>query len=123
MKIVELFAMCDESKPNQYGTEMKTQWLNEVEGIVVDEILNLAEGNDIDFEKYEYERDAERELMVPDRYCDLYLNYLFCKIDYMNAEYARYNNEVAMYNAAKDAYASYYRRTHTPKQNHSLPKI
>lgn len=123
MKIANLLAMCDENKPNQYDTASKMQWLNEVEGIVVDEILNKAEGKDIEFTGYDYDHDAECELLVPDRYCDLYLNYLYCKIDYMNAEYARYDNEVAMYNAAFEAYAGYYRRNHIPKQENLMSSI
>jgi hypothetical protein len=123
MKVTELLAMCDDTKPNQYDEITKVQWLSEVEGIVVDEILNKAEGNDIEFDRYDPVQDMEKDLLVPDRFADLYLHYLYAKIDFSNAEYSRYNNSVAMYNASYDAYAGYYRRTHMPKQPASFPRI
>lgn len=116
MTIAELIAECDKNKPNPYDEKAKTQWISEVEGIVIDEILNRAEGNEIEFEKYDYDRDCEKVLRVPDRFNDLYLNYLYAKIDFNNAEYTRYNNSVMMYNAAYEAFAGYYRRNHMPKQ-------
>lgn len=123
MTIAKLIAMCDESKPNQYDEEQKVQWLSEVEAMVVEEILNKAEGNEIEFEKYDCDTDAERELLVPDPYCDLYLHFLMSKIDFFNAEYARYNNSVTMFNSSYERFAGYYRRNHMPKQNNMLPKI
>lgn len=47
MKIAEILARVDDEKLNQYDARVKTAWLSEVEGMVVDEILNMAEGNDI----------------------------------------------------------------------------
>lgn len=116
MTIAELIAECDKNKPNAYDEKTKTQWISEVEGIVIDEILNKAEGNEIEFEKYDYDRDGGKALRVPDRFNDLYLNYLYAKIDFNNAEYTRYNNSVMMYNASYDSFAGYYRRNHMPKQ-------
>ena len=116
MQLAVLIAFVDDTKPNQYDDEMKTQWLSEVEGMVVDEILNKAEGNDIEFTGYDYNVDSERELLVPDRFTDLYVNYLHAKIDYHNAEYARYNNAVSMFEAVFNTFAAYYRRSHMPKQ-------
>lgn len=75
----------------------KTAWMSEVEGMVIEEILNRAEGNEIEFEGYDYDLDAEKTLLVPDRYADLYRNYLYAKVDYANAEYERYNNSVTMF--------------------------
>ena len=42
MKIAEIIGLTDELRPNEYTAEMKTRWLSEVEGTVVDEILNLS---------------------------------------------------------------------------------
>jgi len=84
MKIAEILARVDDEKLNQYDARVKTAWLSEVEGMVVDEILNMAEGNDIEFDGYDYDRDFERTLLVPDRFGDVYSNYLAAKIDYKN---------------------------------------
>ena len=48
--------------------------------MVVDDILNAAEGNDIEFDGYDYDRDSEKTLMVPDRFGD-YLCKLSCRQD------------------------------------------
>lgn len=121
MTLAKLISMVDEMKANQYDSEMKTVWLSEVEGMVVEEILNRAEGNEIEFTSYDYNQDAEKELLVPDRYTDLYRNYLYAKIDYANAEYERYNNSVTMFEASYSTFAQHYRRTHMPKQSAMLP--
>lgn len=121
MTLAKIISMVDEMKPNQYDSETKTAWMSEVEGMVVEEILNRAEGNEIEFEGYDYDLDAEKTLLVPDRYADLYRNYLCAKIDYANAEYERYNNSVTMFEASYSTFAQHYRRTHMPKQPAMLP--
>lgn len=115
MKLGKLIAMIDGMKPNQYTKEVKTKWLSEVEGTVVDEVLNLARENHIEFEGYDYNRDVEKELLVPDRFLDVYQYYLFAKIDFQNSELERYNNDTAMYYAAFGNYAAYYRSNHRQK--------
>ena len=107
MKLGRMIALVDNMKPNQYTAEMKTKWLSEVEGTVVDEILNQAAGNQIVFDGYDYNSDAEREMMVPDTHLDIYQYYLFAKIDYQNSELERYNNDTAMYYAALEDYAKW----------------
>ena len=115
MKIAEILARVDDEKLNQYDARVNTAWLSEVEGMVVDEILNMAEGNDIEFDGYDYDRDFERTLLVPDRFGDVYSNYLAAKIDYKNGEIERYNNSVAAFESSFQAFAAYYRRSHIPK--------
>lgn len=115
MKIFELIACVDSIRPNQYGKEVKMQWLTEVEGTVID-ILNAHEGNEYTFDKYDYEKDNEAELLVPDRFADLYLHYLLAKIDYHDGETENYMNDVTMYQASEDAFRAYYTRKHMPKQ-------
>ena len=43
MTLAKIISMVDEMKPNQYDSETKTAWMSEVEGMVVEEILNRAE--------------------------------------------------------------------------------
>lgn len=115
MKIAEILARVDDEKLNQYDARVKTAWLSEVEGMVVDEILNMAEGNDIEFDGYDYDRDFEKTLLIPDRFGDVYSNYLAAKIDYKNGEIERYNNSVAAFESSFQTFAAYYRRNHIPK--------
>ncbi len=116
MTITEIITQVDRVRPNQYDIPQKVRWLSEVEGTVVDEIFNRAEGNEIEFDKYTYESDAERELMIPDRFSDIYISYLLAKVDFHDMETESYNNDVLMYQAAYEQFAAWYRRKHMPKQ-------
>ena len=100
----------------QYDTDIMVGWLNEIEGQVVEEVINGAVGLDITFEPLMYEEDAERELTIPDRFQDVYINYLLSKIDFSNQETERYNNDVIMFNSAFEAYTAWFRRNHIPKK-------
>ena len=136
MTLAELIAEVDEVKPNQFAKEIKTRWLSEVESAVVEQILNRAlyekeeerirpdgttetitvwKPDDVAFDKYDYDTDQERELLVPDRFCDIYVNYLSAKIDYNNREFGSYQNCAAMYQASWNDFAAYWKRTHKPK--------
>ena len=116
MFLAELIAIIDEIKPNQYTKEQKVRWLSEIEGIVVDDVLTNYEGNDIEFTSYEYGRDMEKELLIPERFSDIYVNYINAKIDFQNMETEQYNNEVAMFEASMEQFKKYYIRTHMPKR-------
>ena len=83
----------------QYDLEMMVGWLNEIEGQVLDQVVNRSQGYDIEFKPFTDE-DMERELTVPDRFQDVYINYLRAKVDIANQETERYNNDAAMFDAA-----------------------
>lgn len=116
MCLAELISLIDEMKPNQYTKEQKVRWLSEVEGMVTDDVLNNYEGEQTEFESYDYDRDMERELLLPDRFSDVYINYISAKIDFQNMETEQYNNDVAMFEASMEQFKKYYIRTHMPKQ-------
>ena len=119
MTLKEVIAKIDELKPNDYLTSAKIDWINEVEGIVLEGIINKAEEIPEKFVPYS-EDDYDKELKVEDPYSELYLKYVFAQIDFNNAEIQRYNNSVAMYNASFQRYASYYRRNHMPVQRYKI---
>ena len=116
MYLAELINLIDEEKPNQYLPEQKVRWLSEVEGIIIDDILNNYEGEELKFEAYDDSKDQETKLLVPDRYTDIYINYLSAKIDFNNMETEQYNNDVAMFESSLEQYKKFYIRTHMPKQ-------
>lgn len=117
MTITELISQVDRVRPNQYDNEQKTRWISEIEGTIVEEILNMAAGNDIEFSHYSYENDAETTLLIPERFSDVYLHYLLAKIDFHDSETESYNNDVIMYQASYNQFAAWYRRRNMPKQS------
>lgn len=112
----ELIETIIRTRGGQYSEDIMMGWLNEIEGQVIGEVINKAEGYDMEFRPMTYDRDAERELAVPDRFQDVYINYMYSKIDFNNQETERYNNDVTMYNSAYDAYAAWFRQNHMPKR-------
>ena len=116
MRLGELIETVIRTRGRQYSEDIMTGWLNEIEGQVIDEVINKAEGYDLEFKPMTYDLDAERELSVPDRFQDVYINYMLSKIDFHNQETERYNNDVVMYNSASDAFASWFKQNHMPKR-------
>ena len=90
----------------------------------VNRSLNYGnDGYDMVFKPLSYAQDTERQLTIPERFQDVYINYMLSKIDYHNQETERYNNDVVMYNSAYDAYAAWFRRTHKPKRGAMFSKF
>lgn len=125
MTIAELIAYVDTIRPNAYDKDVMTGWLNEIERQVWEQIISRAvpeKGTDpIEYQgPYDYEMDAEKELLVDDTHKDVYVTYILSKMDYANMELDRYNADAAMHQAAWDSYAAEYRRNHLPK-THETP--
>lgn len=120
MTVGELIETIIRLRGQQYGEDIMMGWLNEIEGQVIDEVVNRAEGYDVEFKHLSYDSDAEKRLTIPERFQDVYINYMLSKIDYHNQETERYNNDVIMYNSAYDAYAAWFRRENRPKRGASF---
>ncbi len=123
MTVGELIERIIMLRGRQYDEDIMVGWLNEIEGQVVDDVVNRAEGYDMVFKPLSYAQDTERQLTIPERFQDVYINYMLSKIDYHNQETERYNNDVVMYNSAYDAYAAWFRRTHKPKRGAMFSKF
>lgn len=117
MTIAELIAMADEIRPNQVSKQTKTQWLNEVEHRVFDEVYCRTAGfcDYFTFDPYNYDENDDTVLAVPDTYIDVYLAYLYSKIDFTQAEIDRYNNDAALFRSAWDDFSGWWLRNHYPK--------
>ena len=117
MKIAEAISLVDKLKPNHYDNEIKIQWLSKLDGQIFVELICLHERDKNMpqiFEAYT-ENDMDKELLVPFPYAqEMYSNYLMAQIDRANGEDARYNQSIALYNAAFNRYQAWYRREHKP---------
>ena len=123
MKLGKVIETVNKIKGQQYDTEIITDWINEVEGQIIEEVINRADGVSVDVKPYDYKNDMGTELVLADNFKDVYLNYVYAKMDFINQDTERYNNDVAMFNAAYDSCAAWYRRTHIPKQKNSFRGI
>lgn len=116
MTIDQAIDICDRQKPNGYTMEDKIHWLSNLDQMIFDEIIERHEGGPEKFEGYADNVNGSTELLADNAYADMYVKWLFAQIDFANAELARYNNSMAMFNALYEAYAKSYTRKHMPKQ-------
>lgn len=118
MTIIEAINRIDLIKPNTFERLEKTRWLSTLDGIIKSMIIDTHEGGEnVTFKGYDADTDTTTVLLVPAPYDEIYLYWLESKIDYWNAEYARYQNSMIMYNTAYAAFEQYYNRTHRPLSN------
>lgn len=115
MTLGKLMELILSIRGQEYGEDIMTAWVNEIEAQALEEVINRAEGVDLEHVPYCYETDADRELLIPDRFLDVYMNYLYAKIDFNNQETERYNNDVVMWEAAWNKYQEWYKRSHKAK--------
>jgi hypothetical protein len=117
MKIIEAINEIDSLKPNGYEQTEKIRWLSRLDGIIKAEILDIHEGESVEFDGYDEDTDLHTELLVPAPYDEVYRYYLEMQIDYANGEYTKYNNAREMYTRAYSAFEKYYNRKHRPKSH------
>ena len=67
---------------------------------------------------YSYAVDADEQVLIPRRFEDVYLNYIGAKMAAADNEIAEYNNQVLLYQAAWEEYASWYIRNFPQKSSH-----
>lgn len=114
MRIEEVLAYVDETKPHQYDDRTLIAWLNNLEGRIVKEVIETHESEEtIEFNGYT-EDDMSKELLVPEPYTDLYAYYLFAMIDFHNGEFDRYTDSRIMFNNALSEFKRWYNRNHMP---------
>jgi hypothetical protein len=119
MTIAEAIKRTDGLIHNTYSQEQKVQWLSHVDSTVKNHLIDTHEDPPKNaFEGYDPAAPLDTVLLVPEPYSDLYVRWLEAQIHYYNGEYGKYNQALAMYNAAFGAYVNHYNRTHMPKGQH-----
>ena len=118
MTIQKCLDMVDRMKPNMMRDEEKLIFLNEIEGLVHDEMVMAHEHTAEEETMPVYDEDTDRgtALIVPAPYDMLYVWWLICKIDLMNMEYDKYNNDRALFENAYDQAGDWWTRHKMPIQ-------
>lgn len=115
MKIIDAINTIDSLKPNTYTQTQKIGWLSILDGMIKRDVIDTHELEEpYEWSPYTDDTDLETELIVEAPYDDMYVKWLEAKIDYSNAEYAKYNNSIMAYNEIYMAYFNFYNRTHMP---------
>ena len=115
MTIDKCIKAVDEIKPNAFSNETKTEWLNEVEGMVQTEIFLF---HPVDLVQYSYESDKNTEMLVDPPHDKLYRSFLEAKIDYANGEYEKYQNSMQMFNSFWGEFLRWFALVYRPADTH-----
>ncbi len=119
MTVYEAITQADILRPgNNCTEEQKLDWLS-----ILDKTINdiygfydgLTQKTDFDL-TYTVENSAVTDLLAPDIYTELYVHYLCARIDLMNSDISRYNNESALYKGLLNDYYAFLNRTHATKE-------
>lgn len=120
MKLREALSGIKSLKPSQYGDDVMVRWLSILDGQIWEEMLRHYEAPKNVASRacfYDLERDQERELLAPFPHDEIYMTWLSAQIDWQNAEYERYNNAMALYNAQLQALYDAYGHSHMARQD------
>ena len=100
MKRTDILAEVRETRPKEYQDEWVLKQVDELHQRVLRELMSMyivpAEGG---------------ELNAPSPYHKVYVYWVLAQIDLANSEYDRYNNDLALFNAAWQEYSNYISRT------------
>ena len=111
MKLKQVIDLVDGIEPNAYTNEVKTAWMNEVEGMVQTDVM-LRAIEDID--QYTWTDDQQTVLLVKPPHDKLYRFYLQAMIQFANGEYDRYSNTMTVFNGAYGEFVRWFSRTVYP---------
>ena len=114
MTVNEAIALVDLKEPNSYSRDEKLRWLSALDGKICAEVFFGHEDCELNGPVAPYE-SGDEELLVPFPYAEgVYTHYLIAMIAAGNAEAARYNQQIAMYNANYSQWWNAYHAAHTP---------
>ncbi len=86
--------------------------LNILEEDIYTNVISCHEGY-TEFDGHTSEDDV---LLVPDMYADLYVFWLFARIDLANGDVGGYTNNMILYNSLMGEYSRYYTRNNMPRE-------
>ena len=110
MTVEKVIRLSDVLKPNKLPTELKLQYVNEVEGIVQTDIMLLSSEDIVTYD----ETMMETELLVKPPHDKIYKDYLAAMIDFAHGEYDKYANSIQQFNTSLSEYTRWYARSYHP---------
>ena len=120
MTIQEALDTADRMKPNMMDTGLKIKFLNEIEGKVYEEIVMTHLHTPAEAVRPEYDTgtDPATQLIMPAPYDQFYVYWIMMKIDLLNQEADKYNNDAALFDQEYRSMQDWWNRKRMP-----LPRI
>lgn len=107
----------DRVHPNAFTDEDKYRWLRSLNGRIAREVMGLDEPC------CEIPDDADKELLVPAPYDEVYSLYVMAQIELLQKEYDHYNNYVLAFTDLLDSFKAWYARNHPGKGPHYFRNV
>ena len=116
MTIQEALDLADQMKPNMMTRPVKIRYLSEIEGMIHEEILMRHAHTEEQETRpvYDTESDPGTELLAPSPYDMVYVYWMMSRIDQLNQEMDKYNNDRALFENAYQMAADWINRTKMP---------
>lgn len=111
MTIRDVIEYIDEVHDNEFSDELKCRWVSECEARVWSGIMLL---DPMGYEDYRWEYDADRALLMPPPYDEIYSAYLHAKIYLAYHEAQQYQNAMAAFNKLFDQTSIWYAKVYDP---------
>ncbi|MCI1958792.1 MAG: hypothetical protein LKJ25_04110 [Clostridia bacterium] len=114
MKLQQALSYINDIYHNVYDDDYKIKWISELDGHIFNEIISQTNTSET-FSGYKKGADEETELFAPFPYDNIYAAYIISKIDYLNGETTKYNNDLITFNQIWEDFAAWYKRKHISK--------
>lgn len=104
-------------QPNTFSMPDKIEWLRQLDLELWREVVLTHEGSE-GLTEPDYDEDSgdDTQLLVKGPYESIYIHWLQSRIDYALADYGRFNNSNAAFEADRTAWRMEYNRSHMPVQ-------
>lgn len=120
MKVLEAIYEADALNPNTYPVQQKVRWLSRLDLRVQCEVIGTHEDGVEPYTGYErgdINSELDRELLVGEPFCEMYVHWLTAQIAYCNREIAGFNAANAMFEAVYGDFRRQYHAAHRPKSS------
>ena len=126
MKLNDAITQANALRPSEVTRATMISWLATLDGQIWQNIISQYEDHEPDempaYDPSGTHTNPDTVLLIPAPYDLLYLDYLVMRVDLINADYERYNNDAIQYNEQYQAYVNWYNREHVHSRRVSRPE-
>lgn len=116
MTINEVLNEVESTMPgNKVDEEQKIKWLDRLDKLIFNDLLQYKENQIEEFDGYTSETDRDTKLLVVSPYDELYVYYIKAQINLVQQEVKYYNNNIAVYEDRYRNYRDYINRSYKSK--------
>ena len=114
MTTLEVIGRVERDRPGESTREELLRWLAQLDGKWYEQVVLTHEGAEGVEKPEKYTFEEEAKLLIPSPYDEVYIHYLYSKIDYRLGEIERYDNSAALFNNEWQEARKAYHRAHKP---------